>query len=341
MALPSRVVLIALFVAGPAMCGCDRSQPPSTSFNAVLGDLPSGAPVRTPPVDAGILKDLTTYQPAPPPGGGGATIAGGASIAGGDTQSEVKAALLDVLKALIRGDIDVALDAFNSEQVAALKADTSVLLDTYDKIARLVRGISEKLGEPINLKDPDALLAKLPPGQDLFAGLTVDVTDPDTVQVGVSQEALAAGMGMMGGIPGLGAAPGGAAAGAAPPPGEKITLLRQDGKWRIQLPQAITTEQAAQANRVLKALHPLIDKLTDQVDQADIKSHEDLHALMMGMLPELMTVMAEIQSELGGGLESETRPADDGAAAAPPPDEPPPPAEPPPAPVGGRRGETP
>ncbi|MGE0478861.1 MAG: hypothetical protein AB7Q17_00185 [Phycisphaerae bacterium] len=330
----SRVVFIALLIAGLAMCGCDRSQPPSTAFNAVLGDLPSGAPVRTPPVDAGILKDLSTYQPAPPPAGAGAAIAGGASIAGGDAQSEVKAALLDVVKAAIRGDIDVALDAFNADHVAALKADTSVLLDTYDKVARLVRGISEKLGQPIDLKDPDALFARIAPGQDLFAGVVVEVTDPDTAHVGAPQEALAAVMGTMGGIPGVG---------AAPSADQRVTLVRQDGKWRIQLPKPITAEEAAQANRVLKALHPIIDKLTDQVDQADIKSPQDLQALMMGMLPELMTVMAELQGELGSGLDPETRPTDDGDAAAPAPDEPPPPAEPPPAPIGsgGRRGERP
>jgi hypothetical protein len=294
----TRLLLCAALAAAPVGCGSSSEAP----------DGPAPAAIGNVTIDKGIGEDLTTYQPAAVPRVAGLSAAGGSSLAAGtgDVETDVRQMLGGMLTAFLAGDFDAGLDAFNAEQVAELKKDTSPLIDSYTKLDQLVKTIGNKLGQPeLTLSKLLPLLgaANITP-EALFK---VDVVDGENASVTFQPSAL----------PGV---PMGAGADGAPP----MRVKREEGGWKIQLPDALSAAQVEEMVEGLKKANEFLDKLTDRIEKAE---GFDISQL----LPLVMQTVAEVSGlappdETPGGDDApgentgdETPPPDDGGGAPPGP----------------------
>ncbi|MBU0639173.1 MAG: hypothetical protein KKB50_09940 [Planctomycetes bacterium] len=272
-------------------CGCGKTEEPPTRFNRTLGDGAQGAPVLAAATDTGILRDQAGYQPAAYAGSRGAAGAGGAA-GGGDAATEVRDLIEGALKALLDGDIDTAVAAFNPEHLGTLAEDPSVIYDAFEKFEALCGVIEDKTGENPLTAARDGL------GQALNA-LVIDVLDGENVSVALDMSGLAAmARGLLPGV----ALPGAGAAGEAP----SIRVSKQDDNWRIQLPEPLTEEQIRMAAVMLEVAGDFFDKFGEKLETAEVDFNDRMQVQMLAMQtfmesPELMQKIMEAGLPLGPG----------------------------------------
>lgn len=210
--MPGRCFLLtltALLVFGFA--GCGRNEPPLGTGEPLYGDAPFTTVPATPPADLGLLKDLKSYRPAKykPLELGTLALAG--------PEDEIRQTLKAGLLALQKFDVAGVLELFDPGQIGPLLDDPTTLEDLADRLDRLNRLVTDKLGLPareLTAEQLDPLLAKL----DIeVSGDQATVTLPADLMQQMTQQ-LAGPMG--GAMPTAGAAP---AVPAAPPAGGKPT----------------------------------------------------------------------------------------------------------------------
>jgi len=220
--------------------GCGESQDVPSRQERTLGGVSEGAPLGRDVADPGILADASTYQPAKVAASPAATAGprrppGAAAKRGesaGDADTQIKAAVRDLVNALKDGEVELALRSFNPEQVRLLLDRVDVLLDTYEKVDLLRRHLEKQLA-PDESK-VEQLLGPLRGGE---SELKWDVLDADHVSIS----------------PNL----------ALPLFGPKATptlqLARQGGEWRYQLDAPLTAEDV----NTIVAFHEQLQKALD------------------------------------------------------------------------------
>jgi len=281
---------MGLLVGLVLQAACEKAGEPPPRFNERLGGSAAGAPLRAASVDTGILSDQKQYQPAAAVGGTGS--AGGTST--GDVATDVRAAIVGAGRDLIAGNMDEFLELFDREQLGGPLADdiSSSLYEVHEKVVALCNVLTAKTGE-----DP---LAKA--GEQvaqLGDMLKVDALDPDNASVGISPQALA-----MAQAAAIGASPG-MQPPALPADAELPTMMmkRQDGKWRIQLPQALSEEEVSRLKTGLKVAKDFLDKLTEKIqpDNVNPKDPAQMQGIVMQVFMELMGESPELQELMSGG----------------------------------------
>ncbi len=191
----------------PALSGCGRNEPPLGAGEPLYGDAPFTTVPARPPVDLGLLKDLKGYRPAKYEPLSVSLISG--------PEDEIRETLKAGLLALEKFDVAGVLELFDPEQVGPLLDDPTTLEDLADRLDRLNRLVTDKLGLPARERTAeqlDPLLAKL----DIqVSGDQATVTLPPDLMQQMTQQ-LAGPMG--GTMPTAAAAP---APPTAPPAGAK------------------------------------------------------------------------------------------------------------------------
>lgn len=351
-----RTVGVWVCIAVGMIAGCERSAPPAPPFNTVLGGSAYGAPPAMGATDTSLLRDITGYVPTPVPG---VTFGGAAPAAAnpGDAEGEVRALVMGTLDAVIRGDLDKVLDAFEPDHVAALRGDTaamSALRETYEKTITLLRIIGAKTGQEFDpskisldemLKIANEQMRPMGMSIDLAQMLKIDVKDPNNATIAMHPPALPA----VGTTPPEGltpeqlaafqaaqqAAAQQAASGGASDAGPPVLVIRQGDRWRIQLPMAITTEMVQELRKtVRKFVKPVLDKLIEKIDALESVDQAALQQIIQ------MTVMETISMQMVAEDEEEEdtpgiAPGGDDTGAEPnPPGGDTVPTDPPPPPPG-------
>lgn len=344
MTTPQRTVGVLVCFAIATIAGCERSAPPAPPFNTVLGGSTYGAPPAMGATDTSLLRDITGYVPTPVPGI--SSVGGSAPAAAnpGDAEGAVRGLVMGAVEAAIRGDLDKLLDAFQAEQVAALRGDTaamSALRETYEKTITLLRIIGSKTGQPT--LDPsemslDAMLKLAneqlrPMGMsiDPTQMLKIDVKDSDNATISIHPPSMPA----VGMAPPEGLTPEQLAAfqaaqqaaaqqeadGGMSNAGPPMLVVRQGDRWYIQLPMAISTEQVKELRTAIrKFVKPVLDKLIEKIDALESIDEAGLQQLIQ------MTIMETISMQMVAEDEEEeeddpTMPptGDDGPDTDPPP----------------------
>ncbi len=145
------------------LTGCGRDEPPMGAGQPLFGDEPFTTLPSTPPADLGLLKDLKSYRPAKykPLELGTLAIAG--------PEDEIRQTLKAGLLAMQKFDVAGVLELFDPDQIAPLLDDPTTLEDLADRLDRLNRLLTDKLGLPGD---------ELPPEQidTLLAGLDIQVS---------------------------------------------------------------------------------------------------------------------------------------------------------------------
>lgn len=365
MKTPHRLLCLSICIAIMVTTGCERSAPPAPPFNTVLGDSNYGAPPAMQPTDMSLVKDLTAYVPAPLPGGNAAAAP---AANPGDAEGQVRALFQSVHDAGIKGDFDKLLDAFQPEQVAALRGDDaamSALRETYEKAVTLLGVIASKLGQTIdtnNLTEADlqklmsAFFPEIASAMNMKDGLKFEVKDAENVIVtsalnlntlalggvphpggGLPQEATttepSVAVDGASGTPTSQAIPSGAAANGMP-----LLVAKQGGKWQIQLPMPVTEDMVKELKKgIRRYAKPLLDKLIEKVDAME---SADPAALKQVLTMTAMTTIAELsvaedEEEEGGDFVPAPSSGSDSSAPTGEGDTQPPPSEPPSQPPGG------
>lgn len=182
------LTITALVASATLLSGCGKGTQP-TPPNAVSS--PGGRPL-----DAGILKDQTTYQPAGFTGGGAPAGGGG----GGVEESAIRAMFREGTLAWFNLDIDKGLAMYEPGAIAPLIEQKSALIETSEKLQAAWRLIEPKLPAEIGSAISQLLtvLHTQLPGA-IVGAITVDVLSPThatiTVDEGRMKAALAAALG--------------------------------------------------------------------------------------------------------------------------------------------------
>jgi len=219
--------------------GCGSSQEP-TRQDQTMGGVKEGAPLGRSVADPGILAEGAGYQPAKLPAGAeAAPVAGRRAEAtpkradsGADADTQVKAAVRNLVNNLKDGEIEVVLRSFDAEQVAPLLDKVDPLLNTYEKVGLLQRHLAKKM-EPAKAEE---LTAPLRGGE---ANLKWEILDPNHASISPNLTQPLFG----------------------PKATPSLELVREGGEWRFQLAAPLT---AADVEEIL-AFHQQLQKALDAI----------------------------------------------------------------------------
>jgi hypothetical protein len=146
----SLLAALLVLLAFPGGCGKKEEQP--TRFNDTLDGTPAVVPSAVGPLDTGVLKDPAGYQPAQYEslGGGPAVAAGEGVPAAGPEAEAIQAVVNDLITGVVEFDIDMMLEAFVPEQVAALRNDAcmSAFYETRDTFEQYQAVLRDKAADP-------------------------------------------------------------------------------------------------------------------------------------------------------------------------------------------------
>jgi hypothetical protein len=275
-----RIFGIGLCV-GWTLGGCGASQEPTRQDRSV-GDVKEGAPLGRDVADPGILAEASGYQPAKLPAGAEAPPAGRRldqgpkrPDTGANADTQVKAAVRDLVNALKDGEVELALRGFDAEQVAPLMGKVDTLLSTYAKVDLLRRHLAKKLDDP----KVERLLGPLWGGE---AELKWEILDPDHASI----------------APNL----------TRPLFGPKATptlqLVRQQGEWRFQLEAPLTAADAdeivAYHNQLQQGLDAIVDWVATSANVDEQQLQKLISAALQGQPVQPQAVPAAGKSEPAG-----------------------------------------
>jgi hypothetical protein len=308
-----RLLLPIGLSAGLVLLGaCGKSEDAPPRHNRTLGDSSAGTPLGPPSVDVGILRDPATYQPA-----SFGEVGGPAGAAAADTaeQEAVRQRMSNFLTALTEGDFDALLEAFEHEQIALLDDHVSAMYETVDKVKVLLRTLEEKGEDTSGGAVLELAFEHLKKAAEAFASsLTIDILDEENAAVSVDEEKLQEAMNtvleeFMAELsqldPNAGAAfqqsfeagraaalqavaEGAAAEGGGPvePARSELPetwpLKKIDGEWRIELPRAVTADEAEVLGEALALAQQYLDKFNEKLDT--VETVDMMILMQIGML---------------------------------------------------------
>lgn len=228
------------------LCACGESQESPTRQDQTLGGVKEGAPIGSHVRDPGILQDQTTYQPSRIPGGGAAGSAGKGPERGGGgapepADKQVRGAVNGLVNAIKDGEVQLALRAFEPDQVKLLGEKADDLFATFEKIDALTKLVASKL-------DPgkaDKLAARLRGGGD--AAPKIELVDGE--HAGVKPNLAAALFGPVKAAP-------------------SMQLVLRTGEWKFQLDAPLTAVDVEAIVKYHQQLQGALDSITDWVASA-------------------------------------------------------------------------
>ncbi len=225
-----RLAFLSLGLAA-GLLGCGQSP------DAARGPRPRAS------ADPGILESLTEYKPAAavgsPSGGRVGGTADGAA-AGGDAGAQVQNVVETFIALLKDGEIGRALKYYNPAHVQALDAEkVDVLFATFEKVDRLSRSLTDKLGRGPG----EQALAALRGGANLVPKWDVLDNDHATVTPNL-------------GLPLFGPVK------MSP----TMALVREGGQWHFDLPSPLTADEAQAIVAYHRQLQEMLDRVTDWID---------------------------------------------------------------------------
>lgn len=233
-------------LAGSLMwvAGCGQATPPPTNLSLPNGGAP---PIRPSPIPRGILADLTTYQPAQLQAGGSSGGAGpGAPAAvSGDTATQVRKAMSDLLSAITDGEVAIALALYNPEHVAALTEEMrEPIFSTLEKVGNLKRALAEKLKDDARAEEIISEFkqagGKTQPKPDVIDADHASVT-PYLAWVLFGPTKLTPSM----------------------------PMVRVNNEWKFQFDSPLTADDAKAIVEFHNKLHTALDAITDWLDATD------------------------------------------------------------------------
>ncbi|MFO0838409.1 MAG: hypothetical protein U1D55_07755 [Phycisphaerae bacterium] len=246
----------------PASCGQSDDAP--RRFNeSINGVAPTAGRVTR-----GALQDFASYQPAAMPGG--PAVSGAAPADSGDTEGQVRQFVQNLAESLSKLDVEAVVDAVNPEHVAELKKDLSPLLEAREKLELFMNVVRDKFGQgaATGSFDPSQLKSLLD------KALAVEVLDAQSAALKLNPDGVAAIMQMSGQAREL-------------TPEQKqqmsvisLSVLKQDGAWKIQLPAPITEAQVAQLRIGLDVAKTAFDTVIENIENGTISAPEQIQMAM-------------------------------------------------------------
>lgn len=291
--------------------GCTRTDEPAPPMNAVMGAGVVGAPFHTGSVDAGILEDQSSYkpkyEPLPPISLGGSSATGAAAVSIGSGPAAV---LPRLVKACLERNLDVVLDSFVPEQVAALTEDKAELVDAVDALDQFLAALYAKLNDEQKKQveaGPQQAVALLEQafvveeGGDDTATLRVDPQRAS--EISAQFQAMAPQLaGLMGTqAPTTTTAEPEPASTSESQPAESLTLRKVDGDWRIDLGRTLTSDQAEGIRDFASALRDALTRATEQVTAMETLDPQAMLPMMMTTFGSLVPKWQELQAQFEAG----------------------------------------
>ena len=305
--------LLPVLGAVGLLCSCGESPNPPGSQDHTLGGVPTGAPLGPAVADPGILQDATTYQPPKLALAAAAAPAGEertkdeSAVTPARPDAPVRAAVTACLNAIKDGEVDLALRAFDADQVKLLREKIDVLQTTFEKLQTLQTALNGKLDQANAAKVLNPLRGG---GED---AIKCELVDPEHASVTPNPAAALLG------------------------PKKATPTLRMGlvgGDWKFQLDSPLTAEDVDTVVKYQTELQTSLDSImawanaTPTIDMNQLKAAID-------------KAKAGEPVELGG--EPGAKPAEgaEAAPAKPGGEEQPEPPQPPRPGGGGGRGRPP
>jgi hypothetical protein len=287
-------IIIGGLLAGIALLGaCGDSEPPPSKYNRVLGDSAVGAPLGPIAPDPGILENPTNYNPTPVEatpgiraagagdgGGAAATAAGG----GGGDLDDVRTLAQFLVNTIRDGDVDIALRAFNADDIAAISEDDiDRMYATFETIGD---GLGFLLEERLGVQRARNLLSHLYGTVDLE--LRVEILDAQHATVAPRLTTVLFG-------PQVG--------------GDTMIVEKRDGAWQFHFDAPLTAEQVQQIAAYHERLQEQINRIIDWIYDSESIDEAALTAAL-----EQAGQGEEVNLGAGGAADEQT---EDAAAETP------------------------
>ena len=234
------VLLLGTALLVGLLCACGESQDQPAQQDRTLGGVKEGAPLGAGATDPGILQDLSTYQPPKLPGGG-AAASSSKDTRGGATPAEapdkqVRAAVVAFVNALKDGEVQLALRAFETEQVKLLSEKSDELFATFERID----GLAKIVGSKLDPTKAEKLAARLRGGGD--AAPKIELVDGEHASVKPNVAAVLFGPTK-----------------ATP----SIPVVLRNGEWRFELDAPLTAADVEAIVKYHQQLQAALDSMSE------------------------------------------------------------------------------
>jgi hypothetical protein len=304
-------LLFALLLAA-----CERTPQDAGPFNQPLGGAKPVAPSPAPVIDAGILADQSSYQPARH----GSVEPAAPGVSAGGEEEAIRGRIREFFQAAAARNVDAVFDAFVPEQIAAVIPLKSAVIESVEKIEALQRQLNE-LGGAAQAAEGQLAIVQAIGGKLLDAltgALTVEMLSADQAAVRIDavrfeeslntlvpeiQEALK----QLAAASGDPAAAGAVqqlkaediAAAAHQVAGFSLPVAKVDDLWRIALPLRLTDAHAQIARDGLVLLNEYLDRVMEQLQSLETPDPEAISNILtqigLEMTPRALGLWMKVQ----------------------------------------------